>query len=135
VRQAVGTLRERGYVCAICTNKPERMAEKLMTRLGFRDDFAALIGADTLAVRKPDPEPLRQSVLRAGGDPSLSLIVGDTVTDRDTGRAAGVPVILVGFGPEGRAVEALGPDHIIDHYDELPDLVGRLLPRQNVRTP
>lgn len=134
-REAVRDLRASGYLCAICTNKPERMAEKLMTRLGFRDDFAALIGADTLPVRKPDPEPLRQSILRAGGNPSQGVIVGDTVTDRDTGRAAGVPVVLVGFGPEGRAVEALGPDHVIDHFDELPDLVGRLLPRQNVRTP
>ena len=135
VREAVAALRGAGYLCTICTNKPEKQAEILMRKLDFRDDFAALIGADTLPVRKPDPEPLRQSVLRAGGDPARSVIIGDTVTDRDTGRAAGVPVVLVGFGPEGRAVEALGPDHIIDHFDDLPDLVARLLPRQKRSTP
>lgn len=134
-REAVTALSAAGYVCSICTNKPAHMAELLMRNLGFRDPFAALVGADTLPVRKPDPEPYRQSVLRAGGDPARSLIVGDTATDRDTGRNAGVPVVLVAFGPTGRAVEALDPDHVIDHFDELPDLVARLLPRQKVRTP
>ena len=134
-REAVVALREAGYICTICTNKPQRQAEILMRALDFRDDFAALIGADTLPVRKPDPETLRQSVLRAGGDPGRSVIIGDTVTDRDTGRAAGVPVVLVGFGPEGRGVEALNPDHVIDTFAELPDLVARLLPRQKRNTP
>jgi phosphoglycolate phosphatase len=56
-----------------------------------------------------------------------SLLVGDTVTDFDTARAAGVPSVLVGFGPNGAAVADLGPEAVIGHYDELPGVVTRLI--------
>ena len=52
---AVDALKDAGYGVGICTNKPERLAETLLTRLGILDAFASLIGADTLPVRKPDP--------------------------------------------------------------------------------
>jgi len=125
--EAVAGLSDAGYKVAICTNKPERLARLLMERLGVLGAFAALTGADTLAVRKPDPEHLRETVRRAGGDPMRSLLVGDTVTDFDTARAAGVPSVLVGFGPNGAAVADLGPEAVIGHYDELPGVVTRLI--------
>ena len=53
---AVETLRARGYAVGVCTNKPEDLADLLMTRLGVRDMFGALVGAGTLPVRKPDPK-------------------------------------------------------------------------------
>lgn len=127
VEAAVEHLLATGYRLAICTNKPQGLAETLMQRLGFRDPFAALIGADTLPVRKPDPAPYVAAVERAGGSVAQSMLVGDTLTDRDTARAAGVPVALVTFGPSGRAVADLEPDALLDHYDDLGDLVRRLI--------
>ena len=124
--EAVERLRHAGYRVGICTNKPARLAELLMTRLGFRDAFAALVGADTLPVRKPDPAPYVETVRRVGGDPARSMLIGDTVTDRDTARAAGVPVALVTFGPEGRGIARLEPDALLDHFDALHDLAERL---------
>ncbi|WP_420858559.1 HAD-IA family hydrolase [Marivivens marinus] len=124
---AVGALRGDGFAVGICTNKPEGLAERLMRDLGVRDDFGSLVGADTLPVRKPDPEPFFEAVRRAGGDPSRALLVGDTVTDRETARAAGVPSVLVTFGPLGRAVEDLGPEALIDDFAELPAVAARLL--------
>ncbi len=124
---AVEGLRAKGFATSICTNKPERLAEALMRSLGARDLFGALIGADTLSVRKPDPEPYRQAVLRAGGDPRQSVLIGDTVTDRDTARAAGVPIVLVTFGPEGERVAEMEPDALLSDYAALPDLVQDLL--------
>ena len=56
------------------------------------------------------------------------MLVGDTVTDRDAARAAGVPCVLVGFGPEGGAVAALAPEALIAHFDELPPVLERLMP-------
>ncbi|KFI31036.1 haloacid dehalogenase [Haematobacter missouriensis] len=126
--EAVEALRGRGDRVGICTNKPEGLAETLLARLGVRDLFQSLIGADTLASRKPDPEPYRQSVLRAGGEVACSLLVGDTVTDRNTARAVGVPVVLVTFGPEGPGIARLEPDALLDDYATLPGLVERLLP-------
>lgn len=125
--EAVERLRRDGYRVGICTNKPARLAELLMTRLGFRDAFAALVGADTLPVRKPDPAPYVEAVRRVGGDPARSFLIGDTVTDRDTARAAGVPVALVTFGPDGRGVARLEPDALLDDYAGLSDLAARLI--------
>ncbi|MBL4917149.1 HAD-IA family hydrolase [Szabonella alba] len=125
---AVEALRSAGFTTAICTNKPEGLARTLCQRLGITDLFGALVGADTLPVRKPDPAPYRAAVQGAGGDPSRSILIGDTVTDRDTARAAGVPVVLVAFGPEGAGVARLAPDALLAHYDDLPALAGRLLP-------
>ena len=124
---AVEGLKSNGYAVSICTNKPERLAETLMQRLGVRDAFGALIGADTLPSRKPDPAPFFEAVDRVGGTRAASLLVGDTVTDRETSQAAGVPSILVTFGPTGRKVADLKPEALLDHYDQLEDIVARLI--------
>lgn len=125
--QAVADLRAAGYATAVCTNKPYDLAEELLLRLGVRDLFAALIGADTLPTRKPDPAPYIASVLQSGGQVGRSMLVGDTETDRATAAATGVPVALVTFGPEGRAIERLQPDALLHHYDDLADVVARLI--------
>ncbi|MBF9032217.1 HAD-IA family hydrolase [Rhodobacterales bacterium HKCCE3408] len=121
--EAVDALRAAGYRTAICTNKPEGLAETLLARLDLRDRFAALIGADTLPVRKPDPATYRAAVAGAGGEVSRSLLVGDTETDRLTAAAAGVPFVLVGFGPAG----PIPADAVIDHFDGLSAAVSRLI--------
>ena len=126
--EAVAALRGAGFAIGICTNKPERLARLLLDRLGVAEPFAALVGADTLPVRKPDPAAFHEAVARAGGARGRAMLVGDTVTDRDTARAARAPVALVTFGPEGRAVADLSPDALLDGYDALPALAARLLP-------
>ncbi len=125
--EAVALLKRDGYAVGIATNKPEGLAEMLLRSLGVRTDFASLIGADTLPVRKPDPEHHFEAVRRAGGDPRRSLLVGDTATDRDTSRNAGVPSVLVTFGPGREDVLALQADATIDSYGELHDVVARLI--------
>ncbi|MBB3993701.1 phosphoglycolate phosphatase [Sulfitobacter undariae] len=124
---AVAELKKRGYLVAICTNKPEGLARELLTRLGVLDQFAAVLGADTLPVRKPDPEHLNETVRRAGGDPAQCVLVGDSDTDRNTSRAAGTPSILVTFGPSGENMAALEPEALLERYEDLPDLVETLL--------
>lgn len=124
---AVEMLRSKGYGVGICTNKPAALAELLLTRLGVRQAFASLVGADTLPVRKPDPEPLREAARRAGGDPAHCLLVGDSDTDRNTARAAGVPCALVTFGPSGEDMAALAPEALISSFEELPGVVTRLI--------
>lgn len=125
--EAVEALRRAGFAAGICTNKPEGLAELLMQRLGVRGLFGSLIGADTLPVRKPDPAPYLAAVERAGGVPGRSFLLGDTDTDVATARAAGVPVALVTFGPEGRGIARLGPEALLDAYSDLPALAERLV--------
>ena len=95
VAAAIEALRGAGYGVGVCTNKPEALADRLLTSLGVRDLFGSLVGADTLPRASPMPPPTWRLLTGPGGRPERSLLVGDTVTDRDTARAAGVPVILV----------------------------------------
>ncbi len=127
--EAVDTLKHRGYGVGICTNKPESLAEQLLKELGVRGAFDALVGADTLPVRKPDPSPLVETARRLSGDPSMTVLVGDSDTDRNTARAAGVPSILVTFGPSGADMAALEPEALLHDYADLPDLVEELIGR------
>ncbi|WP_170516420.1 HAD-IA family hydrolase [Ruegeria atlantica] len=125
--EAVEMLKSQGYGVGICTNKPEALADQLLTQMGVRDQFASLVGADTLPVRKPDPEPLREAARRAGGHPDLCVLIGDSDTDRNTARAAGVPSVLVTFGPSGEDMAALEPEALLHHFDDLPELVTGLI--------
>lgn len=124
---AVETLRTQGFAVSICTNKPEALAQLLLQRLGVRDLFGALVGADTLATRKPDPAPYIAAVERAGGTVARSMLIGDTDTDRKTGLAVGVPVALVTFGPEGHGIARLAPEALLHHFDDLPAMAERMI--------
>ena len=125
--QAVADLKALGFGVGICTNKPEALADLLLRKLHIRDEFAALIGADTLSVRKPDPEPLFETARRCGADPSDCCLIGDSDTDRNTAKAAGVPSILVTFGPSGADMEALQPEGLLSDFADLPALVQALM--------
>lgn len=127
--EAVEALKKMGYGVGICTNKPEGLAETLMRNLGVRDAFASLVGADTLPVRKPDPEPLFEAARRAGGVPEACVLIGDSDTDRKTSANAGVPSVLVTFGPSGEDMAALQPEALLDDYSDLPAVVERLIGR------
>lgn len=124
---AVETLKSLGYLVGICTNKPEQLAVQLLKELDVLDAFGALIGADTLAVRKPNPEPLFETARRLGGDPRQCLLVGDSDTDRNTAKAAGVPSVLVTFGPSGDDMAALEPEALLEDFAALPAVVQSLI--------
>lgn len=124
---AVEALKSAGFGVGICTNKPEALADQLMRSLGVRDTFASLVGADTLPVRKPDPAPLFEAARRAGGDPARTLLVGDSDTDRNTSANAGVPSVLVTFGPSGDDMGALKPEALLHRFEDLLDVAERLI--------
>lgn len=124
---AVDRLIGEGWVVAICTNKPERLARILMERLGGGDRFRALLGADSLPVRKPDPRHVLETIDRAGGDRSRAVMIGDTATDRNAAAAAGVPCALYSGGFSVDPIEALAPEAVFSDYGDLPDLLARLV--------
>lgn len=127
VTEALEHLRSSGHLLGVCTNKPAGLAETLLCKLDIRHLFGSMIGADTLPVRKPDPQPYFAAVRGAGGEVANSLLIGDTETDVKTARAAGVPVVLVSFGPEGSDISRLGPDAMLSHYDELGRVVSEVM--------
>ncbi len=120
-------LADDDVLLAVCTNKLEGLSVQLLEALGMADRFAAIVGADTLDVRKPHPGHLLGTIEMAGGDEDCAIMVGDSRTDIDAAKAAGVPVIAVDFGYTEIPVTELGPDHVISHYSELYDLAVPLL--------
>ncbi|MFL6863021.1 MAG: phosphoglycolate phosphatase [Allosphingosinicella sp.] len=124
VEAALDGLKAQGARLAICTNKIERLTHLLLGALGWADRFDAVVGGDTLAVRKPDPAPLHEAIARAGG--GRAAFVGDSITDADTARAAGLPFVAVSFGFSDRPARELGADALIDHFDALADALASL---------
>lgn len=121
---ALEQLAARGVKLAVCTNKAEGLARRCIDELGWADRFDALIGGDTLPVRKPDPAPLFEAIARAGG--GRAAYVGDSITDTDTGRNANIPTVAVSFGFSDRPVEQLDAMALIDHFDDLIPTLERL---------
>jgi phosphoglycolate phosphatase len=127
VVDALGQLEDAGFVLAVCTNKPERHSRLLIEALGITSRFAAICGRDTFPVFKPDPAHLLLTIQAAGGDPARAVMVGDSRTDINTAKAAGVPVIAVPFGYTDVPIETLDPDIVIEHFDGLRAAVSKLL--------
>ena len=123
---ALDVLAAEGHRFAVCTNKLERLSVMLLKELGLAHRFAAICGQDTFGMQKPDPEVLRRTITAAGGNPHHALMIGDSLTDIRTARAAGVPVIAVDFGYTERPVTELGPDRIISRFAQLPAAVAGL---------
>ena len=124
VEQALATLEAQGIALAVCTNKLEALTHKFIAAIGWEGRFAAIVGGDTLAVRKPDPAPLLEAIARAGGGPAA--FVGDSITDTDTAKAAAIPCIALSFGFADRPAGELGADRVIDHWDELVQTLSEM---------
>jgi phosphoglycolate phosphatase len=123
---ALDDLAARGFRFAVCTNKLEWLSKRLLEKLDLSRRFAAICGADTFGVSKPDPTILRETVARAGGQLPAAIMVGDAGTDIGVARRAGIPVIGVKFGYTDVPIAELKPDRLIGHMRELPDAVSSL---------
>ena len=124
VVEALDRAAAAGWRLAVCTNKLEHSSRLLLGKLGIAERFAFICGQDTFGVAKPDPKPLIETIARAGGALESAIMVGDSRTDVDTARAAGVPVIAVDFGYTDAPVADLGPDRVIGHFDDLWEAVA-----------
>ena len=124
---ALNRFKSAGARLAVCTNKAEAMSRRLLDALNLSPLFTAVAGRDTFAVFKPHPDHLLGTIQLAGGDSARAVMVGDSRIDIATAKAAGVPVVAVSFGYTDTPVRQLGPDKVIDHYDELQPAVTALL--------
>ncbi len=125
-----------GVALAVCTNKREVLAIELLEKMDLLPRFAAVVGGDSLDVRKPHPGHILGTIRAAGGRSESAVMIGDSAADIDAARAAGVKVVGVSFGYTDVPVSELGADAVIDHYDDLvgalaalsPALAARFLP-------
>ncbi|MEN1926656.1 phosphoglycolate phosphatase [Luteimonas sp. MJ293] len=120
VRETLDALAAKGVTMAVCTNKPEPFVAPLLKELQIDGAFSGVVGAGTLPERKPHPQPLLHLAEQSGIEPERCLMVGDSPTDFNAARAAGMPVVLVSYGyPRGFDLHGAGALAVIDRFEEL----------------
>lgn len=127
VTRTLAQLRRQQARLGVCTNKPAALSRALFTALDMHGQFEAVLGSDSLPVRKPDPLHLTETIRQAGGNPARAVMVGDSATDVNTARAANIPVVLVSFGYTLVPAHELGADRVIDSFDDLTRVLPGLL--------
>ncbi len=113
-----------GERLAVLSNKPARFLDRIVAGLGIGPRFHAVLGGDSLSVRKPDPRVLHELLERIGGAADEVWIVGDSAVDVRTGQAAGARTIGCAWGLRGREeLRDAGVDVLVEHPGEIPPLV------------
>ena len=118
VAETLATLKAAGARLGVLTNKPQELTDLLLPRLALDGVFAAVYGAGRKPYTKPDPRIFHDVVSDCGGGPAV--MIGDSITDLETARAARVPCILLSYGYTPIPVEQLGADAVLDDFRDLP---------------
>lgn len=115
VRDTLRWLQEQGVEMALITNKPERFVGPLLDQMQIGPYFRWIIGGDTLPQKKPDPAALLHVMQMAGVQPEEALFVGDSRSDVQAAKAAGVKCVGLTYGyNHGRPISEESPALVID---------------------
>jgi phosphoglycolate phosphatase len=131
VNEALDLLAEQGVRLALITNKFESFARNILGKLDLARKFEVILGGDTLGKgrSKPAPDPIIEARAKLGG--GRFVYVGDSSYDVLSARAAGVPVVVAGYGYCDKPPAELGGDAVIQSFDELiPVLQNLAVPAQ-----
>ncbi|MFA5082266.1 MAG: phosphoglycolate phosphatase [Hydrogenophilaceae bacterium] len=122
----LSTFESRGIVWGVVTNKPARLTEPLLERLGLSNKVACVVSGDTCAHAKPAPEPMLHACRSVALEPQQCLYVGDAERDVQAARAAGMPVLvaLYGYLAETDHPDEWGGDGYINQPLDLLDYPG-----------
>lgn len=117
-----------GWDFAVCTNKHERLARILLKDLDLTERFVAITGGNTFENKKPHPEHLLKTIALTTSKPENAIMVGDSISDINAAKAAGIPVIAVDFGYTPVHVKDLSPDIVISDFDQLHEAIESIRP-------
>ena len=127
VEATLAGLKAGGARLAVLTNKPQELTDLLLPALNLTGFFGAIHGAGRLSVSKPDARVFHAVVDELGGAGKGAVMIGDSITDVATARAAGVPVIVVDYGYTPTPAHSLGADAVTGDFSQIPLLARRLL--------
>jgi phosphoglycolate phosphatase len=119
-------LSEAGWRLGVCTNKPQAPSDQILGDLGLAGFFEAVGGGDRFPARKPDGSHLHATLDLMGAGAEQAVLVGDSRIDLLAARDAQMPVVLVTYGYGQEDLRSLGPDALIDRFDELPAVLESL---------
>ncbi len=131
--EVLGRLTQSGHRLAVCTNKREQLARRLLAELKMDGLFHAVTGRDTLPVHKPDPGHLIGTVILADGDLGRAVMIGDSDVDILTAKSAGLPSVGVSFGYSREPIATFKPTVVIDHFDALDAVLDNIYPSAQQR--
>ena len=117
VADTLASLKADGARLGVLTNKPQGLTDLLLPQLELEGLFAAVYGAGRKTYTKPDPRIFHDVVEACGGGPAV--MIGDSITDLNTARAAGVPCILMSYGFTPVPAKDLGADLVLDDFAQL----------------
>ncbi len=124
VKNVLEFLKNNGIKLAVCTNKMERLSNILLEKLNVLHMFDYLVGGDSLSRSKPDPFPLLNICEKLNTKISDSIMIGDSATDLNAGKGAGMPVVLVSYGYTDNKDIYNEADLVINDFSQLKELVN-----------
>jgi phosphoglycolate phosphatase len=128
VPKTLAVLAEQGMGLGVCTNKAQDLTELLLRELDlFRYFPTSIFGGGSTPYSKPDPRHLLEVIKALKGRRDRAVLVGDSIVDVTTARAAEIPVIAMSYGYTPVPVNELGADAVVDDFTALPDVISRLV--------
>ncbi len=119
--------KEKKISMAVCTNKQEHLAVDLLKKIGIYDFFEYVAGHNTFDYCKPDPRHLTSVIEILDGDIKRSLMIGDSETDANAAKEAGIPVILLEDGYTEKKITEIYHNHLIKDFVDIEKIVLKYL--------
>ena len=116
-------LQQQKYAIAICTNKPEDNARRILSGIGLDPYLQSIVGKRDGLPAKPNPAPVFEILKQLGLASSDAIYVGDNEVDAETAKAAAMPFLLVSFGYPTGNIDTIPRDGLIDDFRELPNML------------
>ncbi len=112
---------------AVCTNKTEHLAVDLLKKIGIYNFFEYVAGYDTFDYCKPDPRHLTSVIEILDGDIKKTLMIGDSETDANAAKAAGIPIILLQDGYTDKSASEIYHNHLIKDFINIEKIISKYL--------
>ena len=112
---------------AVCTNKQEHLAIDLLKKIGIYDYFEYVAGSNTFDYCKPDPRHLTSVVEILDGNIKKTLMIGDSETDANAAKDAGIPVILLEDGYTEKNINEIHHNHLIKDFVNIEKIVTKYI--------
>jgi len=111
----------------VCTNKQEYLSIDLLKKLKIYDYFEYVAGSDTFDYCKPDPRHLTNVIEIMQGDINKSIMIGDSETDAESAKVAGIPFILLEDGYTEKKISEICHDYLIKDYVNIEEIISKYL--------
>ncbi len=109
----------------VCTNKQEYLAVDLLKQIKIYEYFEYVAGSNTFNFCKPDPRHLTNVIEIMQGDIKKSIMIGDSETDAETAKLAGVPFILLENGYTEKKTSEIHHDHLVKDFVGIEEIISK----------